>query len=88
MYFQNTSMSDVRPLNSKRDLPGPIQWRKLVFMDLVDVTVLNSFTMHYRYAVTSRIDHAVVASSEDSAKSTDSWKAECRSWTTRVMQKP
>jgi len=64
-------MSDVRPLNSKRDLPGPIQWGRLVFMDLVDVTILSSFTMHYRYAVTSRIAHAVVASSEDSAKFTD-----------------
>lgn len=65
-------MLDVRPLNSKRGLPGPIQWRKLVFMDLIDVTILNSFAMHYRYAVTSRIAHAVVASSEDSAKFTDS----------------
>lgn len=64
-------MSDVRPLNSKRDLPGPIQGGRLVFMDLVDVTILSSFTMHYRYAVTSRIAHAVVASSEDSAKFTD-----------------
>jgi hypothetical protein len=71
VYFQSTSISDVRPLNSNIGLPGSIQWRKLVFMDLVDVTILSSFTMHYRYAVTSRIAHAVVASSEDSAKFTD-----------------
>ena len=64
-------MSDVRPLNSKRGLPGPIQWRKLVFMNLVDATILSCFNMHYWYAVTSRIVHAVVASSEDSAKFTD-----------------